>query len=55
MVVTIEQHQITPGQQSIGHDLIGGRGTIKHEIGFIGVENPCRMLLRILGRAFVDQ
>ena len=55
VVVAIEQHQIATGQQRVGHHLVGRRGAVEHKVGFIGVEHPRRVLLRILGRPFVDQ
>ena len=55
VVVAIEQHQIATGQQRVGHHLVGRRGAVEHKVGFIGVEHPRRVLLRILARPFVDQ
>ena len=55
MVVTVKQHQIAARQQRVGHHLVRRRGTVKDEIGFIGVEHLRRELLRVFGRPFVNQ
>ncbi|MNN99329.1 hypothetical protein D3C81_2189400 [compost metagenome] len=54
MVVTVEQHQIATAQQGVGHDFIGSRSPVQHEIGFIGVEHLGGVFLGVTRRAFVD-
>ena len=55
MVVAIEQYQIAAGQQRIGHHLVRRGSAVKHEVGFIGIEDFCRKFLRVLRRTFMDQ
>ena len=55
MVVAIEQHQVTAGQQRIGDHLICSGGAVQHKVGFISIKDFCRELLGMLGGAFVDQ
>jgi hypothetical protein len=48
----------TPGRRAstaLTHDFIRRRGAVEDKIGFVGIKDPGRELLRVLRRAFVDQ
>ena len=55
MVVTVKQYQIAARQQRVGHHFVRRRGAVKDEVGFIGVEDLRRKLLRVFGRPFMNQ
>ena len=42
-------------QHRVGHHLVRGAGAVEHEVGAVGAEDLGRLLLRLRGRAFVDQ
>ena len=55
MVVAVEQHQVAARQQRVADHFIRRRGAVEDKIGFVGIENLRRELLRMFRRAFVDQ
>ncbi len=55
MVIAVEQHPVTARQQRVADHFIRRRGAVEDKIGFVGIENLRRELLRMLRRAFVDQ
>lgn len=55
MVVAVEQHQVAARRQRVADHFIRRRGVaVGDKIGFVGIENLRRELLRMFRRAFVD-
>ena len=55
VIVAIEEDEIARPQHRVRHHLVGGAGSVQHEIGPVGAEDPRRMLLRLGRRPLVDQ
>ncbi len=55
VVVAVEQHQIAFGDQRGKHHLVGCGRAVQDEVGLFGTEDLGRLLLRLQGRALVDQ
>ncbi len=55
VVVAVEQHEVAALQQRVGDDLVRRARAVQHEVRAVGAEHLRRVLLRLRGRAFVDQ
>ncbi|MHC2377903.1 hypothetical protein ACVIHA_002278 [Bradyrhizobium liaoningense] len=55
VVVAVEQHEVTVGDEGAERDLVRRRGAVEHEIGLFGAEDLGRFLLRLQRRAFMGE
>ena len=55
VVVAVEQDEIALRHQRRQHDLVGGRGSIEHEVGFLRAEDRRGLLLGLQRRTLVHQ
>ena len=55
MVVAVEQHEITLGDEVGADNLVGGRGAVEHEIGLLGAEDRRSLFLGLERRPFVGE
>ncbi|MEA2967612.1 MAG: hypothetical protein QOE78_873, partial [Alphaproteobacteria bacterium] len=55
VIVAVEQDEVAVSDEGCERHLVGGRGAVEHEIGLLGAENLCGLLLRLQGGALVGQ